>query len=340
MLLAAGPWELAQILAKLLIYASMAGTSGGMLVLWLMYRPDSQTPAGTASIPYWPPAKRRSLLRYMGGACAAGIIATLLFFLLQAGGINQSGLAGMFDMQLLQLLGDTAIGHGIAFKLSGFFVSALALSGLLLPQQQGLSAWLAAMGVLALLLYAASFAVLGHTAGLGLSVRLAVALHVAAVLLWIGALLPLLGLCGNAPLAALQALLRLFGKVGWGLVGSLLVAGGWVLWQVLGNAAALLDSVYGQLMLAKLLLACCLLALAALNKFRLVPALEFDHKGPGLRRSIAAEMVLALLILLLTATLSTVTGPPILGSAQQADLRNQSQPLQLAQGTGDPHEEQ
>lgn len=310
MLLAAGPWELAQILAKLLIYASMAGTSGGMLVLWLMCRPAAQTPAGTAGILCWPAAPRRSLLPYMLGACAAGILATLLFFMLQAGGINQSGLAGMFDTGLLQLLADTAIGHGVAFKLAGFFVSALALSGLLLQARQGLSAGLTAMGALALLLYAASFAVLGHAAGSGLSVRLGVALHVAAVLLWIGALLPLHGLCGNAPLAALQPLLRLFGRIGWGLVGSLLVAGGWVLWQLLGNPAAMLDSVYGQLMLAKLLLACCLLALAALNKFRLVPALVIDQSAPVLRRSIAAELVLALLILVLTAILTTITGPP------------------------------
>jgi putative copper resistance protein D len=338
MAIAAGPWELAQILVKLLIHAGMAGTSGGMLVWWLMQRSIAHTPVEAAGILSWPAAQQHSLLRYMLVACAAGILATLLLCLLQAGAINQAGLAGMFDRPLLRLLADTSIGHGIAFKLAGFIVAALALAGLLYRTPQVCSPWLLATGALALLLFATSFAVLGHVAQLGLSARLAVGLHVAAVLVWIGALLPLQGLCGNTPLAVLQPLLRLFGKVGWVLVGSLLVAGGWVLWQLLGNPVAILDTVYGQLMLAKLLLACCLLALAALNKFRLVPALT-DPAAPSLRRSIAAELVLALLILLLTATLSTVTGPPILGSAHPTDLPNQSQPIQLAQGTGDPHEE-
>ena len=55
-----------------------------------------------------------------------------------------------------------------------------------------------------------------------------------------------------------------------------------------------------------------LLALAAMNKLRLTPALLAGDKTAiaKLRRSIGAEMSLGALILLVTAAFTTVVGPP------------------------------
>ena len=58
----------------------------------------------------------------------------------------------------------------------------------------------------------------------------------------------------------------------------------------------------------KILGVLCLLSLGALNKFRLVPALKTAGARP-LQRSILGEMLLAVVILALTAVLTTVTGP-------------------------------
>jgi putative copper export protein len=90
----------------------------------------------------------------------------------------------------------------------------------------------------------------------------------------------------------------------------LLVGGSVMLLQMLGSAGDLLGTVYGGLMLAKLQLASCLLGLGALNKFLLVPALATKPRSQ-LQTSIGMELVLALLIIVLTATLTTLTGPPM-----------------------------
>ena len=56
-----------------------------------------------------------------------------------------------------------------------------------------------------------------------------------------------------------------------------------------------------------------LLGLAMLNKWRLVPALRGGRPGASqaLRRSIAFEGAAVVLVLLLTATITTVTTPPV-----------------------------
>jgi len=297
--LIAGPWELAQLLDKILMYAGMAGASGGMLVLWLLTHGAE--------------LERRWLVTYLLCACGIGAVATALFFLLQTGAINQAGPGGMFDAALGRLLAGTAIGYATGLRLAGFVVTAVAVLAiskrLYAGTGQPLPATFLLAAATALVLFAASFAVLGHAAELPWLARVAVATHVAAVLLWIGALLPLYRLCRTNDLPALQALMRRFGQVGWLLVGCLLMAGGLVLWQLLGTPLALFDSAYGRLMLGKLLLAACLLAVAALNKFRLVPALV-TQPASTLQRSIATELVLALLIFALTAALTTMTGPP------------------------------
>jgi putative copper resistance protein D len=64
----------------------------------------------------------------------------------------------------------------------------------------------------------------------------------------------------------------------------------------------------------KLALVAGLLSLAAFNKIRLTPRLSAGDTGAArsLERSIYAEMVLAALILLVTATITTLIGPPAL----------------------------
>jgi len=141
-------------------------------------------------------------------------------------------------------------------------------------------------GILSLVLIAISSAELGHVAELGWIARSAIGLHVAAVFLWTGALLPLYPLVASGQTLLVQSLLRRFGELGWGIVGCLLLAGTWLLWRMLeGKPMALFNSTYGWLMLGKLLLVTSLLCLAALNRFRLVPALR-EQSGRTLQKSI------------------------------------------------------
>lgn len=298
MMFSVGPWELAIALSKMLSYLGLASLSGGIFVLWL----------GGSLL------ARRKLVNLLLLACAAGVFAVTLFYLLQVGAINQMGVAGMFDIAMIQLLAQSSVGYGAGLKLAGFVVAGLAIllsRTALLSATGRLPSLLICAWLLATALFAISFAVLGHIAELGLVPRLAVTAHIVVIGLWTGSLYPLHLLAGTESTVRLQPLLQLFGRVGWGIIVVLVASGVTLLLQVLGTASELFMTPYGLQLLLKLVLVCALLSLAALNKFRLVPALLNGREGL-LRRSIAAEMTLAFLILLLTATMTTFTGPAYL----------------------------
>lgn len=293
---AAGPWELAIVLAKVLSYAGLASLTGGFLIFRL---------GGNRAA--------RHLLDFLLLACAVGALAVVMFFLLQVGIVNQNGIAGMFDGFMASLVLQSPIGYGSGLKLAGFLVAAAALwlarRGLLSAQGAvQLPITLRIGAPLAIVLFAASFAVLGHVASLGVLAQVAIAVHIGAMGLWIGSLYPLHTLCQRETAATLAPLLHTFGRIGWLLTGSLLVAGAYLLTQLLAAPADLISTPYGWLLVGKLTLVVCLLALAALNKFRLVPALAKAGTGV-LQKSIRGELFLALLILMLTACLTTFTGP-------------------------------
>ena len=95
--------------------------------------------------------------------------------------------------------------------------------------------------------------------------------------------------------------------VGTGLVNGLLLVG-------FANLPTLPATLYGRLLIAKLVLFAGMLVLAAANRFRLTPALasgEGDRRGEvgALRRSLALEIGAATAILALVAWLGTLAPP-------------------------------
>lgn len=150
-------------------------------------------------------------------------------------------------------------------------------------------------------------------------------LHLLAAGGWIGALLALLILLFDRPTAIdrarivrLEAALRDFSSTGTILVGTILVTGivnvgsvvGW------GHVAALPQSAYGRLLIAKVGLFLLMLGLASANRFWLSPALgrarhetEVRAALQSLRFSLAFEMTGALLVLMLVAALGTLAPP-------------------------------
>ena len=68
------------------------------------------------------------MLRYIISACGLGILAAIVFFLLQVGAINQSGLAGMFDPTYIYFFAGNSIGTGIGYKLAGFSTTLIPLT--------------------------------------------------------------------------------------------------------------------------------------------------------------------------------------------------------------------
>ena len=143
--------------------------------------------------------------------------------------------------------------------------------------------------------------------------------HLLAAAAWLGALVGLGAMLfrGSEPAATHRALDR-FASIGTiivvAVIGSGLVNGFYVVgWSKLGS---LPSTLYGQLLLLKLALFGAMLVLAAINRFRLTPALraalDNDRTYParrGLHSSLTLELSLAAAILGLVAWLGTLEPP-------------------------------
>jgi len=161
----------------------------------------------------------------------------------------------------------------------------------------------------------------GHasTAAPQLLNRPAVFLHAVCVAFWIGSLLPLCLAVGSARTRgphsvgahSVGAQLERFSRA-IPLVIVLLVASGlWLAFVQLDRIAALWTTSYGQLLACRLACVAVLLALAAANRYRLVPKFETGAAAAArpLATAIAFELIIALLILSLVA-LWRFTPPP------------------------------
>ncbi len=255
----------------------------------------------------WQPG-RVGLRRSVVAAAWLALALLLLQWPLQAGFLGGSTLAAALDPMLLGVIFDSAQGTRMMLAASGL----LLLHGVLIDsgRMRYLGFALSVTGVVLVLL---AFTQVGHTtdeprwllAGLLL-------VHLAAVAFWVGALLPLYRMAGQAiPRQVVARVLVVFGQVASVTVGLLVVAAVGLSWLLLGGVAPLLETDYGQTLLLKILLVLLLLALAALNKWRLVPAFERGEPGADrrLRRSILGEGLLVLLILFVTALMTTTTSP-------------------------------
>ena len=159
----------------------------------------------------------------------------------------------------------------------------------------------------------------GAIGGLHLAADIA---HLLASAIWVGALACLLLLVARpsartdaAHLWATHRALDGFSLVGTVVVAVIVVTGLVNAWMLVGaaNVLSLPGTLYGQLLIAKLLLFAAMLGFAAANRYRLTPALAEridaqDYRGAvaALRMSLALETGCAVLVLGLVAWLGTL----------------------------------
>jgi copper transport protein len=93
---------------------------------------------------------------------------------------------------------------------------------------------------------------------------------------------------------------------------ALLLAGSFLLATVLRHLSDLWNTDYGRLVSGKIVVVAVLLAAAAVNKLRFTPRLQAEDAAAaiGLLRSIRAEVLLGGFILVITAALTSLVGPP------------------------------
>lgn len=126
---------------------------------------------------------------------------------------------------------------------------------------------------------------------------------------WFGTLLPLIVACKEDSDKELHDVMHRFGQQAMFMVSVLLIAGLYVAIQLVGSFAALLNSGYGQVLLTKLVAVTGIMLIAAYHRFLLVPSLKYENSREKLSKSISIEAVVALAILTITASLTSLVGP-------------------------------
>jgi copper transport protein len=149
--------------------------------------------------------------------------------------------------------------------------------------------------------------------------RPAVFLHAVGVAYWVGALVPLLAML-HQPATLILALHR-FSRGAVPVVGGLVLTGLALAIVQLESFQALIDTKYGWILSIKVTLVMLLLGLAALNRFRLTPALTSDpNNTQPLARSVLFECAIVIGILAVVAgwrftppprSLAAAVGPPL-----------------------------
>jgi copper transport protein len=142
-------------------------------------------------------------------------------------------------------------------------------------------------------------------------------LHGVGVAFWVGALVPLVAMTWR-PTPALLPVLNRFSHGAAPVVAVLVLAGLALAIVQMESFRALVETKYGIILSIKLTLVVVLLGLAALNRFRLTPALAFDHLNTRpLIQSILTECMVVAGILAIVAGWRFTPPPRAIAAAVQ-----------------------
>ena len=239
------------------------------------------------------------------GAAILLPLAMVLFFVRQVAEFRDPFAPWLEDASLL--LTATAWGRVWFLGLIGSVITAVGFSLAVLGRPAG---WVVAtLGVLALSTFPAFT---GHASGGDGPTALMVAadsLHVLAAGSWIGGLTLVLFLEFRSRSTAapgpslLPALVPAFSPLAVACVAVLVVTGTLASWVHLEGIAALVTTAYGRLLSLKLAVVAIVMLLGANNWKRLTPRLGDPGGQHAMRRSAVTELILAHVVLLLTAML-------------------------------------
>ena len=274
---------------KVVLYITSLAASGLLLFRVILARDEADLAA-------W---SRRLLLLLT----ALGLGVAVARFLV-AGGRLTGDLSGMTDPMMLGILWSGPVGTALILQLVGFGLIAVAAI------DRSWAKWIGLAGV-AMLVF--SFGQVGHVLQLDADWGLLLLLvHLAGLAFWIGSLAPLYRATRRHDLAAAASLAHGFGQAAIVIVPVLLIAGAVCAALLLRDLGALFGTTYGQVLMIKIVLVGAILTLAALNKYRFVPAMQAGDTSAAahLQRSIVIEAALIGLVLIATSILTSVLSLP------------------------------
>ena len=272
---------------------------------------------------------RLAVIAWIGLALA--LISGAAWLVLTAAAMSDQRVAQIFsDGVLWTVLSQTTFGRAWLIRFVLACALAATLPALLSPRDRK-TPWIEAAAAIPAATFAGALAWSGHAAG-GLGSETVIhpaadGLHLIAAAAWVGALLPLIVLfaaagADDASLAIARTATARFSILGIASVGTLLATGIVNTFYLAGSAPALLHTDYGRLLLIKIALFLLMVAIAAVNRFRLTPQL-LQHASIAasrdalrqLRRNAAIETLAGAAVIAIVAALGTM--PPAIHAAHQ-----------------------
>ena len=239
-------------------------------------------------------------------ALAASLLAGFGWLLLETANLAETSSLPATLSEMPTVLGDTRFGH-----LLGLQLASLVCTGLCSVRRLAAPRYRLALApvTLAMLLQAGH----GHAASTASApfLLLAGGVHLLGAGAWLGGLPPLLVVVWTAPAKAAATAARYFSPLGQVCIAAILGSAAVQAWMLLGSIPALFGTAYGWMLLVKLSLLAVLLGFAAINRYRLGPALLRADPAPARRRlssSLALQSAAGLAILLAAAVLASL--PP------------------------------
>jgi copper transport protein len=248
--------------------------------------------------------------------CMAGgwlLLALGVVRLVTHGATLSGSMASLRPGDLGDLIAGSTFGRGWLLQVS----AAIAL--LLVLRLTGAARWRLLAGIAVAL--AISAALLGHPAAAPNVPRLAVgldAVHILGAGGWAGAILVMsiavlpqaVRVSADHRLPLARNLLRAFSPLALTCAAVLVVTGAGSAWLQLGDLGFLFGSPYGLVLVRKVVVVLMIAALGAYHWRVAQPSLDTERSITRLRTSIALDVALVLLVLVLTAIL-TGTAPPM-----------------------------
>jgi copper transport protein len=331
--------DFAFAVARGLGYLALALAIGGMIFMGVVWLP-ALAHCATAATPWREVSAGfvRALRRIVILAVVMGIVATAAAIVLEAATIAGVSFWDALNADTIETVWGTRVVDAWALRLLVWLLLGALLVGTLRPQRApvlrraALGAYGSALGplpsrlvALAIALAAGVLAVTAAAAGHSWSsdpqalLVGADVVHVLSMSAWVGGLVMLLvafvvvgrHLVAPDSTVVLAEVVGRFSRLALTVVTLLVITGATQAIALVGSFEALVDTAHGRLVLAKICLLGLLVSLAAFNRRRALPRLRRLAAGgeePGrartiLRRAVAAEVALVLVVLAVTAVL-------------------------------------
>lgn len=227
------------------------------------------------------------------------LFVTILYFFIKVGSFSGKGVVGIADTTYIRFIWAGPVGLFVQLQVIVAAVwFAYSVINILFVK------WLAYL--LAVLLMGSSFLSIGHGSDAAWWGKLALLTHLLVAWLWFGSLNSLRKLAVSVPVAKAKNIMERFGVHMGFAVPALIIAGVVMYRSATGGWLPELPlSSYDTVLFIKLSLVVLILLVAAIHKLKFVPQLNNEQAAKRLKRSITAEMVLAISIFIVASALSS-----------------------------------